>query len=227
MRPIHRWLSLTLAIGLSACGLSPTEPTFTPHDRSEVLFPPACTPVRFEVRCTVTWWVRDQGTSDVTLLATWTATDSGLSDGLTPSSVAYAPMPGRIVPLRAGNIGIVASYANQRVFSAHTYAVDPAAPAVVLVPYLRGVVFESDGKTSIADARVEIVDGGIDTGKSGQTAANGAFSIQDVRMGVPLTLKASKTGYVPAVLSIPPIADDDLGYPQASPLNFKLQRVQP
>jgi hypothetical protein len=173
-------------------------------------------------------WSYGQATIDVTGSATWVVADSNLSDELTPSSVAMVAAPGRIVPLRQGNISIhVRSPTVQvaHVVAPHTYAVDPAAPAIALAPDLSGFVFEVDGFTLIPDVRVEIVDGGIDTGKYDQTRVNGAYFLEHLRMGVPLTVRASKPGYVASTQTHPGIVDDSSGYPEPNFLHFRLARV--
>jgi hypothetical protein len=82
-----------------------------------------------------------------------------------------------------------------------------------------------DGFTLIPDVRVEIVDGGIDTGKYDQTRVNGAYLLEHLRMGVPLTVRASKPGYVASTQTHPGIVDDSSGYPEPNSLHFRLARV--
>src|SRR5712692_6177768 len=97
---------LAFLIELWGCSQTPTQPTYTPHGPSTGLFAPACAPVQVEVHCTVKMWSYGQPTIDVTDSAMWMVADSYSSDGLTPSSVAAVAAPGRIVPLRQGNIAI-------------------------------------------------------------------------------------------------------------------------
>jgi hypothetical protein len=172
-------------------------------------------------------WSYGQATIDVTDSATWMVADSNLSDGLPPSSVAMVAAPGRIVPLRQGNIAIHVRSPTVlgQVVAPHTYAVDPAARAIALAPNLFGFVFEEDGFTVISNVRVEIVDGGIDTGKYDQTRVNGAYFIEHLRMGAPLTVRASKPGYVASTQTHPGIVDDSSGYPEPNSLHFRLARV--
>jgi len=150
--------------------------------------------------------------------------DSNLSDGLTASSVAVIAAGGRIVPVSRGNIAIHVRAPAAHVVAPHTNAVDPAAQVIVLAPYLVGFVSEADGATPVADARVEIIDGGLDTGRSNQTRVNGYCFIEHVGMGVPFRLRASKPGYVPSVASHAAIVDGQNGYPQTITLRFRLQK---
>lgn len=107
----------------------------------------------------------------------------------------------------------------------HTYAVDPAAPAVALAPYLTGFVSEADGATPVEGALVEIIDGASMVGRSDTTRVNGYYFIEHVRMATPMEVRASKTGYVPSVGTHPGVTDNALGYPDPSFLHFRLSRI--
>lgn len=208
------------------CGQAgtPIQPSTKPQ-RQTVLRAPVCSPgATSAVNCTVSMWFAGQGDVDVTRDATWFVTDSNLVFD-TPSSVAAVSAPGVFIPIRPGNISIQASYLGDRQAAPHTYAVDPNSPAVALAPYLMGFVSELDGTTPIAGVRVEIANDGADSGKSDITRVNGYYFINHVRMNTPLTVRASKAGFVSSVQTHPGITDNVYGYPGNNFLHFRLARV--
>jgi hypothetical protein len=214
-----RPLILALAVLAAACGeTTPTQPS-NPRPLFPILFFPVCASVGVELRCTV-----KQGDVDVTGSATWTVAASNSTDGLTPIDVAVV-VAGRVVPVRAGNIAIHVRTANGHNHAQHTYAVDPAAPPITLAPSMRVVVTEANTGTPIEDATVEIIDGGVDTGRSAQTRADGNAFFEHLRMGVPFTYRTTKAGYVSATSATPPIADEPAtGIPRPTDFSVVLQR---
>jgi len=218
-------LAFALLGGLCGCGEAPTPPTEVSRSPQMAVLRPVCTPVRNEIHCTETVSERDRGTVDVTTSATWSVADSNLSDGLAASSSARVASPGVIIPLRQGNIAIHVRYLGERSVATHTYAVDPAAPAVPLAPYLTGFVSEVDGMSAIAGVRVEIVDGDYDSGKSATTLINGYYFIEHLRMARSFTVRASKSGYLTSEATHPGFADGGSGDPEPSSLHFRLTRA--
>jgi hypothetical protein len=113
----------------------------------------------------------------------------------------------------------------------HSYLVDPSMVPVALAPALTVLVCETDGKTSIPGATVEIVDGGPETGRVAVTGSRSAYcnvnalEFTNVTIGIPLTIAVSKSGYVPASQTVS-IADAANGYPIQSGGTFRLQRLQ-
>ena len=208
-----------------ACDTSiqPTRPRQT--GATTFLLPPVCRPVDIEIHCAATGVINGQRMG-MTNLVTWSVADSALSDGLTPSSAAVISAPGIVTPLRPGIVAVHARYPNVGHSVAHyTYAVDPSSPPVVLAPHLTGFVSEADGQTAVAGALVEILAGGPETGKTDTTRVNGYYFIQHVRMGIPMTVRASKAGYESVVSSHPGIVDSPSGHPEGNFLHFRLHRV--
>lgn len=181
---------------------TPTQPTSRSSGRGSgpILLRPVCTPVGIEIHCTVIY-----GGVDVTAVAGWSPSADPFSD--VETTVATVAAPGVIVPLRPGDISIRVRYFKASQLALHSYAVDPSAPPIPLANYLSGSVRDVIASTPIEGAKVEII-GGPDTGKSDQTRINGYFAIHHMRMGVPITFRASKTGYAPATGTHPGITDD-------------------
>jgi hypothetical protein len=171
-------------------------------------------------------WVRDEHMDvDVTAAVTWSASDSSFSDCPTSSSVAIVASPGVIRPVRRGSVSIHVCNASGHRVALHAYAVDPAGPAVPLAPYVGGLVSEANGATPIVGAVVEIIDGGVDTGKTDTTRVNGTYFIEHIRMGMPFTVRASKPGYLSAESRHPGFVDNESGSPQPSNLPLRLTKA--
>lgn len=222
-----RSLILASALFAAACGeTAPTQPS-NPRPLAQFVRQPVCAPVGVEVHCTVQAPLNGVGDVDVTASATWTVAESNSSDGFTSIDVAVVAAPGRIVPVRSGNIAIHVRIPGAHNVAQHTYAVDPAAPAIVLAPAIAVAVTDATTGASIPDAKVEIISGGIDTGKSIQTLGNGAGSLQHLRMGVAFTIRASKAGYVASDMTTAPIVDDEQipGLTTPRTLRFALQQM--
>jgi hypothetical protein len=179
-----------------------------------------------EVHCTVQIPNGLGPDKDVTTSATWVIAERYGSDGLTAlTDIAVVTAPGRIVPVRSGNIAILVRIPGALSRAPHTYAVDPQAPAIALAPSLSVAVTDGSTGGRIEDAHVEIIDGGVDTGKSASTTDVGIAFLQHLRMGVPFTYRTTKAGYISATSTTPAIADDPAtGIPKPSSLAVVLQR---
>ena len=222
--PYARIAIVPVIILVFACSSSPTQPSHDPRDPATQLVGPVCAVAGAEIHCTVQLSTQGSGATDATNTATWSVADSNLSDGLTPSTVAVVATPGRIVPLRHGDIAIHVRMPAGHVVASNTYEVDPAAEAIPLVPYLSGEITELDSGAPVGGVHVEIT-GGIDGGKSDETRSNGFYFIEHLRMGLELSVRASKVGYIPVDQTHAPIVDDVNGFPGPSVLHFKLKRV--
>jgi hypothetical protein len=190
----------------------------------ETLLPPVCAPVSTEVRCTVSALLAGGERPDLTTSVTWSAADSTLSDGLVPSTVAVVSAQGVLMPQQRGNVAIHARHPRYgHSVAPYSYLVDPSSPAVALAPFLMGFVSEVDGTAPIQGVAIEILDGGSERGKSDVTRVNGYYFIQHIRMGVPLTVRASKAGYQSVVSTHAGIVDAS-GHPIENFLHFRLPR---
>jgi hypothetical protein len=171
------------------------------------------------------------GEGDVTAKATWSAADSfrlALDVPVTASSAVAFPSPGVPTALRAQNVYIRADYTSPRwghvrSIAPHAYALDPGGLAVPLA-YLSGDVFTGGipGNGVVGGATVEIIDG-EGTGKQAVTRDdNGSYLIEFLRLNLPFTARASKSGYSTDVRQHTGIVDDANGYPSNRTLAFSI-----
>ena len=220
--------ALISALAISSCSNeAPTEPTrtTTKPPPAPVLGRPVCAPVQTEVHCTVLW-LDGRARTDVTPLANWSVSSEPFAQ--IDTDVATVVGPGVVAPLRRGNIYIRTTYSGKWSLAGHSYAVDPGTTPVPLVDYLSGMVAEVGGNftTPIASVLVEVLAPAEEVGKTDVTR-NGHFFIHHLPMNVPITLRASKAGYVTATKTHPGVTDDpSLGVPLNSTLHFELAKVQ-
>lgn len=183
------------------------------------------------IRCTAVGY--PSGTrpvlADVTDTAVWTAYESTAPRELnTLASGAVAlTAPGAFAVVNAGKIRISVRTSFGSAEAPHTYAVAPNALPIPLAPGVTGFVRETDGTTPIADAAVEIIDGGVSTGAFATTRTTGDYSLRDVVMNTPITVKVSKPGYVTERGVYQGFVDGDTGFPlNTAQFNFRLRRAQ-
>jgi hypothetical protein len=218
---------IAFVITVAGCGQAP-QVFLSPTGRTSA---PLCWPVGANIRCTVYW---AGGSRDATESVQWIVGDSW-SASYARSSVAVVAAPGLIRPVSRGIIAIHVPQIGPAYDTAapHEYAVDPNAAPIPLAPFLQGAVYETDGRTPIADVRVDILDG-PDAGKFDQTkvdrsdgTTSGFYNLYHLRMGVAFTMRASKSGYLPSTVTLPGFFDDASGVPTSvgTYLIFHLQRV--
>lgn len=219
IRPIVCVLFSALAVGTCNIG-PPTRPTDGTGRKpvQPVLGRPVCAPVATEVHCTVRW-LDGTGSPDVTALAAWSVSLRPLEQ--IDTDIATVVSPGVIAPVRHGIIDIRANYNGQSSSAAHSYLVGPGSIPVRRAQSLSGVVTEvgANSTTWIPDTLVEVLAPPEEVGKSA-IARFGSFSIHHLPMNVPITLRASKAGYITSTTTHPGITDDPI---IDAPLNNSLR----
>lgn len=219
-----------VALLAHACGGTPTQPSYTPKPLSPILFLPICVPVQFEIHCTVQYF--DTHTAlEVTELGVWSV--SSEPDTQMDTDVAAVSKPGVVVPRTKGNIYVRVAYAGLHQSAGPAYAIDPAAPAVPLAPYLSGVVTEARMSPSvfsgpgIPDALVEVVDPPSEVGKTYLTQNSGYYRLKNLPLDVPITVRVSKAGYITSIKTNSGITiQSSFGQALNTGLGFELERVQ-
>lgn len=217
--------ALISVISLASCSrLTPAEPTRSAKPIRPVLGRPTCAPVQVEVHCTVRW-LDGMGSPDVTALVNWSVSAKPLEQ--VDSDVATVVRPGVIAPLRRGVIDIRVTYSGQWSTASHSYAVDPQTTPVRLVQYLTGSVAEAGGNfsTPLENVLVEVLAPADEVGKT-YFARGGSYFLYHLPMNVPITIRASKAGYITATKTHPGITDDlSLGVPFNAVLHFELAKT--
>lgn len=182
------------AVGMAACSGTPTSPASPGTARNS--FAP------LDVRC----WMEAEllcsvnrfGEGDLTARAEWYATE--LSWGTTADPAVTFPRPGVPVASRAVKLYIAARVGTETRASSFAYEMAPGARPIPLA-MLTGFVFEGDtGFTGLEGVKVEILDGEGVAGFSATTMVNGYYAIASVRVGVPFTMRATRTGYDSSVV---------------------------
>lgn len=226
LRPVVCVLFPALAIG--SCNIGPpTRPTDGTGRKpvQPVLSRPVCAPIDTEVHCTVRW-LDGAGSPDVTALADWSVSSAPLQQ--IDTDIATVVRPGVVAPRRQGIIDIHARYNGQSSSASHSYRVDPRSTPVRLAQYLTGRVAEvgTNFTTTISGALVEVIAPTEEAGKSVITRS-GSFSIYHLPMDVPITIRASRAGYIASTKTHPGITDDPrIGAPLNSSLHFELAKAQ-
>lgn len=218
--------ALISVMSISSCSrLTPTEPTrSSTKPINPVLGRPSCVPVQTEVHCTVLWW-DGMGRPDVTALANWSVSAEPFRQ--IDTDVATVVRPGVIAPLKRGAIHIRTAYSGQSSSASHSYALDPQGTAVPLVSYLTGTVAEAGGNftTPLADVLLEVLAPADEVGKTDVTRG-GSYFLYHLPMNVPITIRASKAGYITATKTHAGFTDDaSLGVPLNAVLHFELAKV--
>jgi hypothetical protein len=220
-----------VALLAHACGGTPTQPGYTDKPISPILFVPICAPVQFEIHCTVQYFDA-HNRLDVTELGVWSV--SSEPDKQVDTDVATVSRPGVVVPRGKGNIYIRVTYAGLQQSAGPSYAIDPAGTAIPLAPYLDGGVTEARTDSSIflgpgiPEALVEILDPPSEVGRTYLTDAVGFYRFKHLPLGVPITVRVSKTGYITSTKTNSGITIQPPPFGQAlnTGLGFVLERVQ-
>jgi hypothetical protein len=225
--------TLLLALLANACGGTPTQPAYESKPVSPLLFLPICMPVQADIRCTVQYFDTHSAppTLDVTELGVWSV--SSEPDKQVDTDVAAVSRPGVVVPRGKGNIYIRVTYAGLQQSAGPSYAIDPAGPAVPLAPYLEGLVTEARTDSSIflgpgiPEALVEIVDPPSEVGRTYLTDTVGFYRFKHLPLDVPITVRASKAGYVTSIKTNSGITiQPSFGQALNTGLGFELAHVQ-
>lgn len=222
-------LSLALTGSLCACDRSPTKPPYTGKPVQPILGYPACIPVQSEIHCTVSQLKAD-GWSDVTANATWIV--SLEPDVDVNTDIASIDRPGVITPRRPGKIYIRVRYDGGVTMAARSYAVAPGMAPVEFAPYLGAVVTEGSAQPSefrgagIPGVRMEILSPASEVGRETFTTEFGGYMFKHLPPDVPITVRASKAGYVSVIKTNTGITVSGLGGASNTGLLFELQRVQ-
>jgi hypothetical protein len=217
--------ALISVLSLSSCSrLTPIEPTGSGKPISPVLGRPTCAPVQFEVHCTVRWW-DGMGSPDVTALANWSVSERPLEQ--VDSDVATVVRPGVIAPLKRGVIDIRVAYNGQSSSASHSYSVDPQTAPVRLAQYLTGSVAEAGGNfsTSLENVLIEVLAPADEVGKTYLTRF-GHYYLYHLPMNAPITIRASKSGYITLTKTHPGVTDDArVDAPLNAVLHFELAKA--
>lgn len=222
--------TMSMLLMLSACARTDL-PTSAGSSKAEqpYLAIRSCTTSLSSIRCTVVGYPSSTRPvlADVTDTATWTVADSLSDDGLAVSSAATITAPGVVTPTGVAKISIHARTSFGHAMAWHTYAVAPGAQPIPLAPYVTGYVRETDGTTPITGAVIEVTEGGVSTGASASLRTDGYYSLRDIIMNSPITVKVSKPGYVTETGVYQGFVDGDTGYPlNTAQFNFRLKRAQ-
>jgi hypothetical protein len=126
------------------------------------------------------------------------------------------------VPRDSGNISIDAMYNGWRSRAYYRFGVTPGRDAIMLAPALEVIARESDGR-GIGDVKIEILNGPY-AGQMRDTTSSGFSAFEFFPMGVPFTIRASKTGYETVTENHSGIADA-AGAPQYI-FNITLSRTR-
>jgi hypothetical protein len=219
-----------VALLAQACGGTPTQPSYTGIPLFPILFLPICAPVQSEIHCTVQYF-DSHTTYDVTEAGVWSV--SSEPDSQVDTDIAAVSRPGVVVPHTKGNIYVRVTYAGLHQPAGPSFAVDPAASAVPLGPYLEGVVTEARSSPSvflgpgIPGALVEVVDPPSEVGKTCLTVNSGGYRLKHFPLGVPITVRVSKAGYITSIKTNSGITiQATFGQALNTGLGFELERVQ-
>lgn len=185
------WMVVALAAG--ACGGTPTGPGPSAPRTSYAPLDVRCW-IEAELLCSVHRF----GEGDLTARAEWFATD--VIWGTVAFPGVTFPRPGVPVATRPVRLYIAARVGTEARASSFAYEMAPGARPIPLA-LLTGFVFEGDtGFTGLEGVKVEILDGEGVAGFTATTNLTGSYSISYVRVGVPFTMRASRTGYEPSVV---------------------------
>lgn len=218
-RRAARHVGLLLLL-LAGCHSTPTEPTAAvPDGRSYVPLNVSCL-MAPELACVVTRF----GQGDLTSQAEWYATD--VMYGTTAADGVTFPRPGVPVPSRPVKLYIAARVGTETRASSLSYEMAPGARPIELAA-LFGFAYEGDtGFNGLEGVRVEALGGDGVTGASAVTGSNGFYLLSHVRVGVPFTLRASKTGYRSVDVAHPGVRVLAEGFPDTTTTaqHFRLTR---
>ena len=216
----HAWLGGVIVTALSLGGCQAAETPTQPTAR----FSLAPLEVRCSADATLVCAVQRFGEGDLTAQAQWFATD--VIWGTQPDPAVTFPTPGVPVVARPVRLYIGARVNTETRASSYSYEMAPGSRAVPLAA-LSGFVYEGEaGYSGMSDARVEILEGEANAGLSATTNLNGFYLIFHVRVGVPFTIRASKSGYGPSVAAHQGIKPHPLGFPDAETISqhFRLNQ---
>jgi hypothetical protein len=222
---------LLFAFLAHACGGgTPTQPGYASKPLAPILFAPICAPVQSEVHCTEQYF-DSHVTSDVTVAGVWSV--SSEPDTQVDTAVATVSRPGVVAPRTQGNIYIRVTYAGLHQTAGPSFAIDPAAPAVALGPYLEGVVTQARTSPSvflgpgIPGALVEVLDPPSEVGRTCLTNNVGFYRLKHFPLDVPITVRVSNAGYVSLTKTNSGITiQPSFGQALNTGLGFELERVQ-
>lgn len=206
------------AVGLSACqeASTPTRPTGKPQY------------VPLEVRCAVTaglaCTLRRFGEGDLTAAAEWFATDVIWVGGVDPR-VSF-PSPGVPVVSDRAQVYIAARVGTETRASSYSYELAPGAAPVPMAIF-SGYTFDGDtGFVGVSGVAIELTGDGI-VPQAATTDVNGRYAFTHVRVGVPLTVRASRSGFEPQTLQhggIRPATEGDFPDTSTTVQHFRLAR---
>jgi len=200
-----RAATIALAAALVACGADATQPStsgLAGHLPTTSLESPRCQVEGPNVRCSVRY-AGGGGANDVTSLAAWSLSSAAFENQ--PTTAAAVDAPGFIVPRDGGNISIDAAYGGWHSRAYYRFALAPGRDVIALAPALTVIPREPDSRT-IGDVMIEILNGPY-AGQTRTTLPSGYSAFEFYPVGVPFTVRLSKTGYQTVTQSYSGIAD--------------------
>lgn len=186
----RQWRPLVAAcavvLGLSGCqdAATPTQPTGKPQY------------IPLEVRCSsggaLSCTVQRFGEGDLTARVEWFATD--VAWGTTADPRVTFPVAGVPVTSERVQLYIAARVGTETRASSYSYDLAPATPPVPMALF-SGYTFDGDaGFVGVSGVAVELAGDGI-VPQAATTDVNGRYAFTHVRVGVPLTIRVSRSGF--------------------------------
>lgn len=212
-------VTVLAALGAAACRETPTSPGPSTGRGNYAPLEVHCLTAP-ELACLV----RRFGGGDLTARAEWYATDQ--PGGTTTDPAVTFPRPGVPVAARPVKVYIAARVGTEARASSLSYEITPGAAPVSLAAVL-GFTYEGDaGFAALDGVRVEIVSGPGLAATPAVSGINGLYTIPHVRVGVPFTIRASKTGYGSVDVQHAGIRVLSEGFPDTSTIaqHFRLNR---
>jgi hypothetical protein len=195
---------------------TPTQPTGKPQ---YVPLSVRCG-VEPSLRCTVQRF----GEGDLTAMAEWFATDVIWVGGV-DRRVSF-PSPGVPVVNERAQVYIAARVGTETRASSYSYELAPGAAAVPMAIF-SGYTFDGDtGFVGVSGVAIELTGASV-VPQTATTDVNGRYAFSHVRVGVPLTIRASRSGFESQTVpheGIKPASEGDFPDAGTTVQHFRLAR---
>lgn len=175
-------VSAVIMMTSAACSGSPSAPSRLPGSEAPSSLGIGCQMELDGYRCTATLPTgNDNAPRDVTGLATWSTSDTGIA---TVNTVGF------VTVIRTGEVAIRAGYGGATGFLAMQME---AGGLRKYYRALSGWVRDAQTEAKVSGVRVEIIDG-ANAGRTTVTGGDGAYQLYDLELGA-FTVRFAKAGY--------------------------------